>query len=304
MVRRLTIGGDLEVNRLGFGAMRITGEGVWGPPADPDAARALLRRAVALGVELIDTSDSYGPEVSERLMGEALRPYPEHLVIATKGGLTRQGPFRMTPDCRPEYLRQACDGSLRRLGLQRIDLYQLHAVDRNVPYEESVGALTELQREGKIRHIGVSNVTGEQLERALRIADVAAVQNRFSIADRASADVLAACERRGIAFLASVPLDAGAVSRRDGPIAQVAEAHAATPSQIALAWLLHASPVLLPIPGTASIEHLESNIAAGRLELSDEEMAQLDAVRPSLKTMKRRLRAGVGRAARRLGRRR
>jgi pyridoxine 4-dehydrogenase len=263
VVRRLTIGGDLEVNRLGFGAMRITGEGVWGPPADPEAARALLRRAVELGVELIDTSDSYGPEVSERLIAEALRPYPERVVIATKGGLTRQGPSQMSPDCRPEYLRGACEGSLRRLGLERIDLYQLHAVDRDVPYEESVGALAELQREGKIRHIGVSNVTRGQLEAALRVADVAAVQNRYNIADRGFADVLAACERRGIAFIASVPLDAGAASRRDGPIAQVAAAHDATPAQVALAWQLHASPVLVPIPGTASLEHLESNVAAG-----------------------------------------
>jgi pyridoxine 4-dehydrogenase len=301
MVRHLTIGGDLEVNRLGFGAMRITGPGVWGQPDDPDAARALLRRALELGVTLIDTSDSYGPHVSEELIAEALHPYPEGLVIATKGGLTRQGPWRMSPDCRPEYLRSACEGSLRRLRLEAIDLYQLHAADRNVPYAESVGALAELQREGKIRHVGVSNVTLAELATAREITAIASVQNRYNVADRRYGDVLAECERSGIAFLPSVPLDAGDVDGRSGTLQRIAAKRGASRAQVALAWLLHASPVLAPIPGTATQAHLEANVAAADVELDVREMAQLDRVRPTMKTVKRRLRARAGRAARSLG---
>jgi pyridoxine 4-dehydrogenase len=301
MVRHLTIGGELEVNRLGFGAMRITGEGVWGMPDDPAAAKALLRRAVELGVDLIDTSDSYGPNVSEELIAEALHPYPGGVVVATKGGLTRQGPWLMSPNGRPDHLRTSCEGSLRRLRLDAIDLYQLHAVDPNVPYAESVGALADLQREGKIRQIGISNVTLEELAVAREAATIASVQNRYNVADRRFEDVLAECERSGIAFLPSVPLDAGDTDTRSGPLGRIAEARGATRTQIALAWLLHHSPALAPIPGTSSREHLEDNVASADLELDAEEMAELDRVRPALKTIKRRLRSRVGRAARRLG---
>jgi pyridoxine 4-dehydrogenase len=300
----ITIGGELAVNRLGFGAMRITGPGVWGPPDDPAAAKALLRRAVELGVNLIDTSDSYGPHVSEELIAEALHPYPDGVVIATKGGLTRQGPSRMSPNGRPEYLRSACDGSLRRLRLDSIDLYQLHAVDRDVPYAESVGALAELQREGKIRQVGVSNVTLAELATAREITAIASVQNRYNVADRRFGDVLAECERSGIAFVASVPLDAGDVDARSGPLARIAEDRGVSASQVALAWLLHHSPVLAPIPGTASLKHLEANVAAADLELDANDIAQLDRIRPALKTIRRRLRARAGRAARSLGIRR
>jgi pyridoxine 4-dehydrogenase len=304
MVRHLTIGGELEVKRLGFGAMRITGEGVWGMPDDPTAAKALLRRAVELGVDLIDTSDSYGPHVSEELIAEALHPYPGGVVIATKGGLTRQGPSLMSPNGRPEYLRSACEGSLRRLRLEAIDLYQLHAVDRSVPYAESVGALADLRAEGKIRHIGVSNVTLAELAVAREVTQIASVQNRYNVADRRFADVLAECERSGFAFIASVPLDAGDADTRSGPLERIAEARGATRAQVALAWLLHHSPALAPIPGTSSRAHLEANVAAADLELDAEEMAELDRVRPALKTVRRRLRARAGRAARRLGIRR
>jgi pyridoxine 4-dehydrogenase len=304
MVRHLTIGGELEVNRLGFGAMRITGPGVWGPPDDPQAALALLRRAVELGVDLIDTSDSYGPGVSEELIAEALHPYPDGVVIATKGGLTRQGPSLMSPDGRPDHLRSACEGSLRRLRLETIDLYQLHAVDRSVPYAESVGALADLRAEGKIRHIGVSNVTLAELAVAREVTQVASVQNRYNVADRRFGDVLAECERAGIAFLPSVPLDAGDVEARSGPLERIAAKRDASRAQVALAWLLHASPALAPIPGTATRAHLEANVAAADLELDQDDMAELDRVRPALKTIRRRLRARAGRAARSLGIRR
>jgi pyridoxine 4-dehydrogenase len=301
MVRHLTIGGELEVKRLGFGAMRITGEGVWGMPDDPTAAKALLRRAVELGVDLIDTSDSYGPHVSEELIAEALHPYPGGVVIATKGGLTRQGPWRMSPNGRPEYLRSACEGSLRRLRVDAIDLYQLHAVDRGVPYAESVGALADLRAEGKIRHIGISNVTPAELAIAREVTQVASVQNRYNVADRRFEDVLAESERSGIAFIPSVPLDAGDTDTRSGPLERIAEARGVTRAQVALAWLLHRSPALAPIPGTTSRAHLEDNVAAADLELDAGEMAQLDRVRPALKTIKHRLRTRAGRAARRLG---
>ena len=230
--------GDLTVRRLGFGAMRITGEGVWGPPPDREAALAVLRRAVELGVNLIDTADSYGPAVSEELIAEALHPYPEDLVIATKGGLTRTGPGEWPRNGRPEYLRGACEGSLRRLRLDRIDVYQLHAPDPDVPYEESVGTLKELQDEGKIRHVGVSNVSVEELEQARGIVDVVSVQNRFNLGDRHAADVLAACQDAGLAFIPWFPLSAGSLAEPGGAAAEIAAAHGATPAQVALAWLL------------------------------------------------------------------
>jgi pyridoxine 4-dehydrogenase len=265
------IGGDLEVRRLGFGAMRITGDGIWGPPDDPDEARRLLRRVVDLGIDLIDTADSYGPEVSENLIAEALHPYLDGLVIATKGGLRRTGPGEWPRDARPERLRECCEGSLRRLKLDRIDLYQLHAPDPNVPYEDSIGALKELQDEGKIRHIGVSNVSVEQLEQARGLVDVVTVQNRYNLTDRSSEDVLEACEGAGIGFIPWFPLATGSLAEPGGVLDEVAHAHDATPGQVALAWLLARSRVMLPIPGTSSIEHLEENLAAEELTLSDEE---------------------------------
>jgi pyridoxine 4-dehydrogenase len=265
------IGGDLEVRRLGFGAMRITGDGIWGPPDDPEAARLLLRRVVELGINLIDTADSYGPEVSENLIAEALSPYPDGLVIATKGGLTRTGPGEWPRDGRPEHLREACEGSLRRLKLERIDLYQLHAPDSRVPYEESVGTLKELQDEGKVRHIGISNVSVDQLEQARGIVEVVTVQNRYNLTDRSSEDVLDACEEAGIGFIPWFPLATGSLAEPGGALEEVAHAHDATPGQVALAWLLARSKVMLPIPGTSSAEHLEENVAAGELTLSDEE---------------------------------
>ena len=266
-----TIGGDLEVRRLGFGAMRITGKGIWGPPEDPEGALRLLRRVVELGVNLIDTADSYGPEVSENLIAEALHPYLDGLVIATKGGLRRTGPGEWPRDARPERLRECCEGSLRRLKLDRIDLYQLHAPDPNVPYEDSIGALKELQDEGKIRHIGVSNVSVEQLEQARGLVDVVTVQNRYNLTDRSSEDVLEACEGAGIGFIPWFPLATGSLAEPGGVLDEVAHAHDATPGQVALAWLLARSRVMLPIPGTSSIEHLEENLAAEELTLSDEE---------------------------------
>ena len=265
------IGGDLEVRRLGFGAMRITGDGIWGPPADEDAARALLRRVVELGVNLIDTADSYGPEVSENLIAEALHPYPDGLVIATKGGMRRTGPGQWPRDARPERLRETCEGSLRRLKLERIDLYQLHSPDPKVPYEESVGALKELQDEGKIRHIGISNVSVDELEQAREIVDVVTVQNRYNLTDRSSEDVLDASEQAGIGFIPWFPLATGSLAEPGGALDAVAGAHDATPGQIAIAWLLARSDVMLPIPGTSSAEHLEENVAAEELTLSEEE---------------------------------
>jgi pyridoxine 4-dehydrogenase len=266
--------GDLTVRRLGYGTMRLPSPGVWGPPEDHDEAIAVLRRAVELAVNLLDTADSYGPYVAEQLIAEALHPYPEDLVIATKGGLTRTGPNQWSRNGRPEHLREACEGSLKRLRVERIDVYQLHAPDREVPYEESVGALKELQDEGKIRHIGVSNVSGEQLATARGIVDVVSVQNRFNLGDRHSADVLEVCQRDGLAFIPWFPLNAGALAEPDGVAAEIAEAHGATPAQIALAWLLRI-PATLPIPGTGSVAHLEENLAAAQIQLSDEEMARL-----------------------------
>jgi pyridoxine 4-dehydrogenase len=266
-----TIGGDLEVRRLGFGAMRITGDGIWGPPDDPEGAKALLRRVPELGIELIDTADSYGPEVSENLIAEALYPYGDELVIATKGGLRRTGPGEWPRDGRPERLKECCEGSLRRLRLERIDLYQLHAPDPKVPYEDSVGALKELQDEGKIRHVGISNVSVEQLEQARGIVEVVTVQNRYNLTDRSSEDVLEACEETGIGFIPWFPLATGSLAEAGSILDEVAHTHEATPGQVALAWLLSRSRVMLPIPGTSSIEHLEENMAALELTLTHEE---------------------------------
>ena len=268
--------GDRRVRRLGFGSMRITGPGILGPPADHDEAIAVLRRAVELGVDLIDTADSYGPNVSEELIAEALFPYPQDLLIATKGGLTRTGPGPWPPDGSPEHLREACEGSLRRLRLDTIELYQEHRPDPKVPYERSIAALKELQDEGKIRHIGVSNVSLEQLETAREIVEVVSVQNRFNLTDRHSQDVLERCEELGIAFFPWAPIAAGELSERGGPVDRIASAHDASPGQVALAWLLARSAAIVPIPGTSSVEHLEENLAAADLQLTADELAELE----------------------------
>ena len=270
------IGGDLEVTRLGYGAMRITGDGIWGPPDDPEQARAVLRRLLDLGVNLIDTADSYGPEVSENLIAEALHPYPDGLVVATKGGLTRPGPGRWEPDCRPERLKACCDASMRRLRVDRIDLYQLHTPDPKVPFAESVGALAELRDEGKVRHVGLSNVGRRHLDEAQSIVPIVSVQNRYSVSARDSEPVLEACAEQGLGFIPWFPLDAG--SPKSDALREIAEAHGATPHQVAVAWLLQHSPVTLPIPGTSKIDHLEENVAAASLRLTDDEMARLEEI--------------------------
>ena len=269
--------GDLEVRRIGFGAMRITGSGIWGEPASAEGARRVLRRAVELGVNLIDTADSYGPEVSERLIAEALHPYPDDLVIATKGGFTRPAPGAWRADGRPEHLRRACEDSLRRLRLDRIDLYQLHTVDPGVPLAESLGVLAELEGEGKIRHVGLSNVDVDQLGSAREVVPVVSVQNRYSIAERDGEPVVETCEREGLAFLSYFPLVAGWVTENSGRWQRIARAKGASVAQVALAWLLHHSPAIVPIPGTSSVQHLEENVAAAQLELSDEELRTLAA---------------------------
>ena len=273
----LTIGGSLTVGRLGFGAMRITGRGVWGPPADEGAAIALLRRAVDKGVSFIDTADSYGPEVSETLIAKALYPYPAGLVIASKGGLTRPGPGYWDVDCRPEHLRRACTGSLRRLRLEQIELYQLHSVDYRVPIEDSVGTLLDLQREGQIRYIGVSNVSAAELSRAQQVTEIVSVQNSYNLRDRSSDALIDICAGAGIAFIPFYPLAKGRLARPDSPLAGIAERHHASPGQIALAWLLHRSPVILPIPGTSSLVHFEENLGAASIRLSADEFQALDA---------------------------
>ncbi len=273
----ITIGPDLEVRRMGFGAMRLTGEGVWGPVEDVDNALAVLRAAVEMGVTLIDTANSYGPEVNEQYIHDALFPYADDLVIATKGGMTRSGPGEWHRNGDPAHLKAECETSIKRLGVDAIQLYQLHAPDPEIPYAESIGALAELQREGKIQHIGISNVDSVQLEVASDIVDVVSVQNRFSISDRSSLEVLLACERHGIAFLPWFPLAAGALDE-DGALASVAAAHDATVHQIALAWLLARSPVIVPIPGTSSLAHLEENIAAAAIRLNESEMRALEVV--------------------------
>jgi pyridoxine 4-dehydrogenase len=275
-VTTLDLGGDLTVRRLGFGAMRITGRGIWGDPPDLDEAIAVLRRAVELGVNFIDTADSYGPFVSERLIAEALHPYPDDLVIATKGGLLRTGPGQWPTDGRPQHLRAACDESLRRLRLEQIPLYQLHRPDPKVPFEDSVGMLVEQKRQGKIRHIGLSNVTEAQLDQAMQLTPIVSVQNRYSRVDRSSESMVDRCEIESIAFLPWAPVEAGRIGR-DSPVAGVAAAHDATPHQVALAWLLARSPIMLPIPGTGSVTHLENNVAAASLRLTPEEVAELSA---------------------------
>lgn len=267
--------GDLKVNRLGFGAMRVCGPNVWGPPKDRANALRVLRRAFELGMNFFDTADSYGPHVDEELIAEALHPYPKGLVIATKGGLLRPRPGAWDPDGRPEHLKRAIDGSLKRLKLERIDLYQLHAPDPKVPFADSVGALADGQKAGKIRHIGVSNVTVKQLEEARRICPIVSVQNQYNFGDRSSEDVLKACERLGIAFLPWYPLGAGDVLKNE-KIKTVSKKHRMTRAQVALAWLLAKSPVMLPIPGTADLKHLEENADAARLTLSQDEMRELN----------------------------
>ncbi len=276
----IDIGGDLPVNRFGFGAMRLTGPGIWGEPEDREESKRVLRRALELGINLIDTADSYGPEVSERLIAEALYPYPEELVIATKGGLIRPGPNRWVPDGRPEHLRAACEGSLKRLRVDRIDVYQFHRPDPKIPFEESVGALVELKDEGKIRHIGLSNVTVDELERAQKLTPIVSVQNRYSLMDRRSESVLLASSGDGVAFIPWNPLEVGELSRAGGLVADIAARYDATPGQVALAWLLSHSPVTLPIPGTSKVAHLEENIGAVALELAPAELAELDKVAP------------------------
>jgi aryl-alcohol dehydrogenase-like predicted oxidoreductase len=271
----ITIGGDLTVNRMGFGAMRVTGRGVWGDPPDRKAAVALLRTVVERGVTLLDTADSYGPGTSESLIAEALHPYPQGVVIATKGGLVRPGPDRWDADCRPSRLREACEASLKRLKLERIDLYQLHTVDGDVPLADSVGTLVELQQQGKIRHIGLSNVNLREFAQARKLARIVSVQNRYSLSDRAHDAVVDQCAKDGLAFLPWYPLAAGALARRGGKLAEIAKRHTATPIQIALAWLLRRAPVILPIPGTSSIAHFEENLAAAGIALTDAEMHAL-----------------------------
>ncbi|MEV0162589.1 aldo/keto reductase [Nonomuraea fuscirosea] len=267
----------LPVTRLGYGTMQLTGPGVWGPPSDPDEAVRVLHRAAELGVTLFDTADSYGPLVAEPLLKRALAPYDESIVIATKAGLTRQGPDQWTPVGRPAYLRQQCEMSLRNLGLDRIPLFQLHRVDPEVPIEDQVGELKALKDEGKIAHIGLSEVSVEQIEQARAVAPIASVQNLYNLANRAAENVLDHCERHGIAFIPWFPLATGGLVKPGGPLDAIASRLSATPSQLALAWLLHRSPVMLPIPGTSSVDHLEQNVAAAGLDLTDDDVAELTA---------------------------
>src|SRR5881296_4245336 len=271
------IGSDLSVNRLGFGAMRITGEGIWGWPADRENAKKVLRRAVELGVNLIDTADAYGPEVSELLIAEALHPYPKGLVIATKGGNTRPGPGQWVPDGRPEYLKQCVDKSLKRLRLERIDLYQLHRIDPKVPMEDSLGALKEAQSAGKIRHIGLSEVSPEQVERARKTVPIVTVQNRYNITDRKWENTLIYCEKERIGFMPWAPVG-GTRGMTSAALEKVAKDHGITIYQLGLAWLLHRSPVMLPIPGTSSLAHLDENMAARKIQLSADEWRAIDAL--------------------------
>jgi pyridoxine 4-dehydrogenase len=267
--------GDLTVKRLGFGAMRLCGPGIWGEPEDPQAAEDVLRRVVEVGINLIDTADAYGPGVNEDQISSALYPYPEDLVIATKGGLVRPGPGRWQTNGRPQHLREACEGSLRRLKVDTIDVYQLHRPDSRVPFEDSVWALAELRDEGKIRHVGLSNVGVRELVMALDIVPIVSVQNRYNLTDRSSEAVIETCEREGIAFIPWFPLATGRLARAGGNLDEIASRHDTTPAQVALAWLLARSPVMLPIPGTSSVEHLEENVAATELKLSEEEVATL-----------------------------
>ena len=276
----LDLGGDLTVSRLGFGTMRLCGPGVWGEPEDPKNAERVLRRAVELDVDFLDTADAYGPEVVERGISSALHPYPENLVIATKGGYTRRGPGRWRTNGSPRHLREACEGSLRRLRLDRIDLYQLHRPDSRVPFERFIEALGQLREEEKIRHVGLSNVTAEQLGRAQNIVPIASVQNRYNLNDRRSEAVLRACEEEGIAFIPWLPLATGRLARPGGALDGIRTRHRATFAQVAIAWLLVKSPVMLPIPGTSSVAHLQENVAAAALRLADEEVPALTLLKP------------------------
>jgi len=271
-----SLGGDLPVHRLGYGAMRLTGKGIWGEPKDPAEAKQVLRRAVELGITFIDTADSYGPEVSERLIGEALHPYPAGLVIATKGGLTRSGPEQWHPVGRPEYLTQCVEMSLRRLRVERIDLYQLHRIDAKVPLAESLGALKELQRAGKIRHIGLSEVGVADIEQARKIVPIVSVQNLYNLSDRKHDDVVSYCEKHQLGFIPWFPVAAGDLAKPGGPLDAMAKRHGATVAQLALAWLLHRSPVVLPIPGTSSVAHLEENTAAASIQLNAREWQEIE----------------------------
>ncbi|MFF3854858.1 aldo/keto reductase [Micromonospora sp. NPDC002575] len=269
------IGGDLQVDRLGYGAMQLTGPGVWGDPRDPAEAVRVLRRAYELGVTFIDTADSYGPFVSELLIRQALHPYADDLVIATKAGLTRSGPGDWRPVGRPEYLRQQCELSLRHLGLEAIGLYQLHRIDAKVPLADQLGELALLRQEGKIRHIGLSEVTVAQIEQARQITPIVSVQNLYNLADRSAEDVLDHCERNDLAFIPWFPIATGNLAKPGGPLEAISTDHGATPAQLALAWLLRRSPVMLPIPGTSSVAHLEENVAAAQVRLTDDEYAAL-----------------------------
>jgi pyridoxine 4-dehydrogenase len=271
-----SLGGDLSIHRLGFGAMRITGDGIWGEPKDRDEAKRVLKRLPELGVNFIDTADAYGPEVSENLIAQALHPYPAGLVIATKGGFTRQGPNKWTVVGRPEYLRQCVEMSLRRLKLERIDLYQLHRIDPQVPTEDQIGELKKLQKEGKIGHIGLSEVSVKDIEQAKKTAAIVSVQNKYNIGDRAHEDVLEYCEKHSLGFIPWFPMDAGKLNKPGSALDKAAKEHQASSAQLAVAWLLHHSPVALPIPGTSSVKHLEENVAAAEIKLTDMEWQTLE----------------------------
>ncbi len=270
------IGGDLTVNRLGYGAMRITGDGIWGEPKDREGAKKVLRHAVELGVNFIDTADSYGPDVSEQLIGEALAPYAKGVVIATKAGLTRSGPDQWLPVGRPEYLIQEVEMSLRRLKLERIDLWQLHRIDPKVPVEESLGAIKKLQEQGKIRHVGLSEVKPHEIDQARKVVDIVSVQNQYNLSDRQHEDVVEYCTKHKLAFIPWFPVASGKLAKPGGKLDAAAKAHGATVSQLSLAWLLHHSPVMLPIPGTSSVAHLEENIAAAGVKLSNAEWKEIE----------------------------
>jgi pyridoxine 4-dehydrogenase len=277
------LGGDLTINRLGYGAMRLTGPGIWGEPKDRDEARKVLQRAVELGVNFIDTADAYGPEVSEEIIAEALSPYPEGLVIATKGGFARSGPNKWEMVGRPEYLRQCVEMSLRRLKLESIELYQLHRIDPKVPVEESLGALKDMQKAGKIRHIGLSEVSPAEIDRAAKTVKIVSVQNQYNLSDRQHEKVLQYCEQHNLAFIPWFPVAAGKLAQAGGPLDQIAKQHNATVAQISLAWLLHHSPVLVPIPGTSSVKHLEENMAAAKLQLSAAEWKAIESAAAKVK---------------------
>jgi len=276
IAKTFKIGGDLEVKRLGFGAMRLTGPGIWGEPKDPDEARRVLKRALELGVNFVDTADSYGPVVSERLIGEALAPFPKGLVVATKGGLTRRGPDQWLPVGRSEYLAQQVEMSLRNLKTDVIDLWQLHRIDPQVPVEESLGVIAQLQQQGKIRHVGLSEVKPAEIDRARQVIKIVSVQNLYNLGDRKHEDVLEYCEKEGLAFIPWYPVAAGKLARPGGTLDSIAKRHGATVAQLSIAWLLHRSPVMLPIPGTSSVAHLEENSKSAEIVLSDDELKEIE----------------------------